>query len=95
MALRAIRPARLLEVFEDGGRLDFVRLAAARRDDTSAYRCQGRVVSAAGPWRVQGEWWKESAFHRDYYDLQLSDGAVYRVFFDCDHAQWFVDGVYD
>jgi protein ImuB len=95
MALRAIRPARLLEVFEDGGRLDFVRLVAPGRDDTSAYRCQGRVVSAAGPWRVQGEWWKESAFHRDYYDLQLSDGAVYRVFFDRDHAQWFVDGVYD
>jgi len=93
MALRAMRPARLLEVFEDAGRLDFVRLAAAGKGDS--YRCQGRVVSAAGPWRVQAEWWKESAFHRDYYDVQLSDGAVYRIFFDRTHAQWFVDGVYD
>jgi protein ImuB len=93
VALRAIRPARLLEVFEDAGRLDFVRLAAAAKGD--AYRCQGRVVNAAGPWRVQGEWWKESAFHRDYYDVQLSDGAVYRIFFDRAHSQWFVDGVYD
>ncbi len=84
-----------MEVFEDRGRLDFVRTAAPRGDGDCSCRCQGRVVSAAGPWRVHGEWWKESAFRRDYYDVQLSDGAVYRIFHDRNDSQWFVDGVYD
>jgi protein ImuB len=94
VALRAVRPARMLEVFEDAGRLDFVRLSGSHEHDVT-YRCQGRVVTAAGPWRVQGEWWRESSFHRDYYDVQLSDGAVYRIYFEHQQNQWFVDGVYD
>jgi hypothetical protein len=76
------------------------------------------VVSAAGPWRYQGEWWAEassaplqsdcdngmagdwqasapSAYARDYYELALADGGVYRVYCDRYSMQWFVDGVYD
>jgi protein ImuB len=49
----------------------------------------------AGPWRVQGEWWRDDPLHRDYYDVQLSDGAVYRIFYDPPRQGWFVDGVYD
>ena len=77
-----------------------------------------RVVSAAGPWRRQGEWWAEGAngeaddvagrddvratvasapatCARDYYDLALADGGVYRVYCDLNSAKWFVDGMYD
>ncbi len=32
---------------------------------------------------------------RDYYDLALDDGGVYRVFYDLHLARWFLDGVYD
>jgi protein ImuB len=53
------------------------------------------VVSAAGPWRVQGEWWHDGAFARDYYDVQLSDGVLYRLYFDRRQEGWFVDGLYD
>ncbi len=95
IALRAIRPPRELEVFCDRGQLDFVRLAEVSRDTACPYRCSGRVVTVAGPWRVQGEWWCAEAFSRDYYDVQLSDGAVYRLFHDRRQQHWFVDGVYD
>ena len=57
--------------------------------------CTGRVVSAAGPWRVQGEWWHAGAFERDYYDVQLSDGVFYRLYHDRRSREWFVDGMYD
>ena len=65
------------------------------RNRKSIFRCQGRVVMSAGPWRVEGEWWKEEPFNRDYYDVQLSDGGVYRLYYDRDRTRWFVDGYYD
>jgi protein ImuB len=85
LALRALRPPQAVEVFCERDRPDFVR------GDGLA----GRVVHAAGPWRVQGEWWSESGYARDYYDAQLSDGCVYRLYCDLGTHSWFVDGVYD
>ena len=41
------------------------------------------------------EWWTETRFARDYYDLELSDGGLYRCFLDRTTRQWFVDGIYD
>jgi hypothetical protein len=84
-----------LEVFCNRGHLDFVRLAATANEFPVPYRCNGRVVTLAGPWRVQGEWWRDDPLHRDYYDVQLSDGAVYHIFYDPLRQGWFVDGVYD
>jgi len=56
----------------------------------------GRVVSLAGPWRRDGEWWRNSGgFARDYYELALNDGGVYRAFRDLTTERWYVDGVYD
>ncbi len=95
MALRAIRPPCALEVFYNRGLLDFVRLASKAREAPNDYRCHGRVVTLAGPWRRQGEWWRSEAFDRDYYDVQLSDGAVYRIYCDRRTQQWFAEGVYD
>jgi protein ImuB len=92
IALRALRPAQRLDVFCNRGQPDFIRLADPAAAVTG---CTGRVVTLAGPWRLQGDWWRPDAFHRDYYDAHLSDGAVYRVFFDLVQQQWFVDGVYD
>ena len=36
-----------------------------------------------------------SPLARDYYDVALADGAVYRMFCDLRSNQWFVDGLYD
>jgi protein ImuB len=113
MVMRTLRPAQEVEVMCMRETPEFVR---------GANVC-ARVVSAAGPWRRQGEWWAiangngdgaaprdgddapgaagltdtsaPAAYARDYYDLALADGGVYRVYFDLNSGQWFVDGIYD
>jgi len=85
LALRAVRPPRPVEVFDTRGEPDFVR----------GDGFGGRVVALAGPWRLAGEWWTTDGFARDYYDVSLSDGGVYRVYRDRRTAAWFVEGEYD
>ena len=53
------------------------------------------VLQCAGPWRLFGEWWGESRFARDYYDVELSDGGVYRLYRNMEDESWFIDGIYD
>ncbi|MFI5395038.1 MAG: hypothetical protein ACHQ9S_05850 [Candidatus Binatia bacterium] len=85
IALRAMRPPRAVEVFCERDRPEFVR----------GQEFAGRVVQVAGPWRVQGDWWSDGGYARDYYDAQLSDGCIYRLYCDLETRSWFVDGVYD
>jgi protein ImuB len=100
LAIRAVRPPLEVEVLLSRGAPEFVR----------GPNLGARVVSMAGPWRRDGEWWHTSDdtapspqlmmktnghFRRDYYELALADGGVYRVFRDLNSAQWFVDGIYD
>jgi protein ImuB len=85
VALRAFRPPVPLEVFESAGRPDYVR----------GRGFGGRVVHLAGPWRLRGEWWTADPLAREYYDVQLSDGGVYRVYRGGRTGRWFADGAYD
>ena len=85
VAVRALRPPRAVVVFCDRDRPDFVR----------GDGLGGRVVGAAGPWRIVAEWWSERACARDYYDLELTDGGLYRCYRETGSGSWFVDGVYD
>lgn len=56
---------------------------------------EGRVLSAAGPWRTSGDWWTSTPWARDDWDLSLSDGALYRLYREFFTGAWFVDGEYD
>jgi hypothetical protein len=140
MVMRTIRPAEEVEVMCMREAPEFVRGA----------RICARVVSVAGPWRRQGEWWSPDSlssdplslssnslslssnslslsrervgvrgprasngspngnpitnswhantplsYARDYYELSLADGGVYRVYCDLYSGKWFVDGIYD
>jgi protein ImuB len=104
MVLRTIRPAEEIEVMCARETPEFVRGKSV---------C-ARVVSAAGPWRRQGEWWaatgadmvrpqgnqngptaRPAAYARDYYELALEDGGIYRMYCDLYSGKWFVDGLYD
>lgn len=170
LVIRAIRPAREIEVMCSREIPEFVR----------GENIGARVVSVAGPWRRDGEWWRAGAqggsatpdhdetlhrytegrngggmfgahpreisaqnlkslaasiaiapaskesreldhyqaapsfsapvtaqgrngaacerprgFIRDYYELALEDGGVYRVYRDLKSDQWFLDGAYD
>ncbi len=55
----------------------------------------GRVVSVAGPWRTTGDWWRDTAWARDEWDVGLEDGALYRVYREHGTNEWFVEGAYD
>lgn len=82
LALRVLRPP--LAARWDGRRLE-----------TDDPRLRGAAVRASGPWKLRGGWWSERPFERDYYDVELSGGALLRLFRDASTAAWFVDGIYD
>ncbi|HKC23507.1 MAG TPA: DNA polymerase Y family protein [Thermoanaerobaculia bacterium] len=55
----------------------------------------GNVRVASGPWTLEEGWWSEEPVARDYWDVELADGGLYRVFRDRATERWFLDGVYD
>jgi protein ImuB len=84
LALHAFRPPRAA-----AARLDRGRLRTLHADGLG-----GQVVTCAGPFRVRDGWW-QTPLYRDYYDVELSDGAIYRVFHDLHADAWHVDGCYE
>src|SRR5262245_32065757 len=55
----------------------------------------GSVRVASGPWSLEEGWWTETPADRDYWDVELTDGALYRIYRDRQTSAWFVDGIYD
>jgi protein ImuB len=73
-----------------------VEIRPVTREDTAGrLRIAGRVKVAAGPWGLEDEWWTPSPTGRDYWDVELSTGGLYRIFRDRAAGAWYVDGVYD
>ena len=64
---------------------------------------RGDVLTAAGPWRTSGEWWREDFWQHEEWDLELvfraakgpSEHRVYRIYYDVKCSAWFVRGVFD
>ena len=83
LALRVFRPARVARVALASGQPSFVMADGVR----------GKVLELAGPWRTSGDWWTVDPWHRDEWDIALSDGALYRIY--CEPRGWFVEGSYD
>jgi hypothetical protein len=55
----------------------------------------GTVRVASGPWSLEDGWWSETPADRDYWDVELSDGALYRIYRERATGAWFADGIYD
>lgn len=54
------------------------------------------IAASAGPWRASGDWWSGlESWSRDEWDVELTNGILYRVFWDRLKKDWFLDGVYD
>jgi protein ImuB len=85
MAFRVFRPALPAAVHIKGDTPTQVAASGIR----------GTVLTASGPWRSSGEWWAESRWARDEWDVDLSDGGVYRLYYRMDSRNWFVEGFYD
>jgi protein ImuB len=85
LAIRRFRPPRDVEVL-----IGPTGPAALRGKETTA-----RILVAAGPYRMSGEWWAGGGFCREYWDVHASDGALYRIHQDRETSRWYLDGYYD
>jgi hypothetical protein len=56
---------------------------------------EGAVRVASGPWELEEGWWTEAAVRREYWDVELDAGGLYRIYRDRESGRWFVDGIYD
>ncbi len=72
-----------------------LRLVSVASEAGATPRIQGLVRVAAGPWALEEGWWNEQPVERDYWDVELSGGGLYRVYRDRTTGEWFADGMYD
>jgi protein ImuB len=100
-AMRLFRPPLPATVEFEEGKPTFLGCEGARR----------RILAFAGPWRTKGDWWSETAWARDEWDMEVrtlrpkvqpessreseEETALYRVYKDLRAKRWFVEGIYD
>ena len=65
-----------------------VEAATGRAASRCACRRRSGVSGSDG-------WWTQEPADRDYWDVELSDGALYRIYRDRKGGAWFADGIYD
>lgn len=61
-------------------------------------KIEGTVKVASGPWGLEDGWWSDAPADRadrDYWDVELSAGGLYRLYRDRSTGEWFADGIYD
>jgi len=72
-----------------------LRIISVSSESGATPRVQGLVRVSAGPWSLEEGWWNDKPVERDYWDLELSGGGLYRVYRDRTTGDWFADGMYD
>jgi protein ImuB len=98
MAVRVLRPPVEIEVLTatHGPTGQPVELRTSAREGSDRRpRLDGRVRVASGPWALEEKWWSEEPLDRDYWDVELDSGGIYRIFRDNRSSDWFADGIYD
>ena len=53
----------------------------------------GPIVHTRGPFFSSGNWWDSGRWAREEWDVETSDGSLFRIFRSSDGC--FVEGVYD
>jgi protein ImuB len=53
----------------------------------------GPIVETRGPFFSSGNWWDAGRWAREEWDVETSDGSLFRIF--CSNDGCFVEGVYD
>lgn len=110
LAIRALRPPIPVEVLTETSSDKPTEPPAARRLSTAKPislkaviseetarrpKIEGQVRVASGPWEMEEGWWTQQPTERDYWDVELGDGTLYRIYRDRLTGNWLVDGVYD
>jgi protein ImuB len=84
LAMRVCRPPVAVDVITRDQKI------AALTGDIS-----GEVSLCSGPWQVEQGWWSDRPHVREYWDVELRRGGIYRVYRDGAANSWFVDARYD
>lgn len=66
-----------------------------RAPDAPSLHLAGNVCAASGPWALEEHWWREADIQRTYWDIELTEGGIYRIYYDARQKIWFADGMYD
>ena len=85
LALRRYRPAKqanVVLVHEKPARITSQPVTSA-------------VITAKGPWRTAGDWWRPNPWQRDEWDVETATGGIYRLYLELDSKRWYVEGSYD
>lgn len=85
LAMRLFRPALHAHV----------RVAGITPKDVIAQGVKGKVIQWAGPWKTSGEWWTSTSWIHEEWDVELDDGALYRIYRELQTRKWYVHGIYD
>ena len=75
--------------------LTSMRIVSLASEPGATPRVQGLVRVAAGPWTLEDGWWSKQPIERDYWDVELSGGGLFRIYRDRKSGEWFADGMYD
>jgi len=81
---RLFRPPLPVDVTAEGNRI------ASIRGETIA----GNVRVCSGPWHIEEGWWRDAPAEREYWDVELWEGGIYRVYRsegEQEGKEWFVD----
>jgi len=70
-------------------------LATLQEGAAGRPRIQGLVRVASGPWSLEEEWWSTETIEREYWDIELERGGLFRIFRQRTSGEWFADGMYD
>jgi protein ImuB len=92
---RSPRPREIAPTTPEPKGVEAVPAGRAHAPERKALRIQGAVRVASGPWELEERWWAADRTERDYWDVELDDGALYRIYLDRRTDRWFADGVYD
>ena len=110
LAVRALRPPLPVEVMtweppsaategppsDEAGALRPVEVrAVAGESEAKRLKIEGGVRVASGPWGLEEGWWSDEPAERDYWDVELEGGGIYRLYRDRATGDWFADGIYD
>jgi protein ImuB len=94
LGMRVLRPPVPIAVVVDGDPAH-ERCQVRSVQSTSGLAIQGEVKRTSGPWSCEEGWWSAEGVARDYWDIELARGGLYRIYRDRSRGLWFADGVYD
>lgn len=87
LAARTVRPAQPVTVSRRGDELTQLVFESSRLPGVPRPQA---VRRSGGPYRLA-----DVSGVRDYYDVELADGELLRLFYDLTAERWYLDAVYD